>query len=411
MRLLPNLRFGTEGYPEKVARRLRTLNLTAWIAAPVAGGFAIVQFLDPTPNVWKVATVNLVAMVVFAAIPRLHAVGPTAAAISFVSFSYVYLFVDLSLMGSGTGMQFYYPVGAALLVLFFGVERLALTAILGAAAVPFLVAIEVLVPHDTGMLHPMVLFGNYVVTSIVACAALMTIVIYALREAARAEATAELERARSDALLANILPVSVADRLKSDPSSAIADKYEDASILFADMEGFTTRASETPPDQLVQFLNRVFTEFDQLVERYGLEKIKTTGDAYMVVSGVPSPRPDHALAIARLALDMRDAAMAMRDPNGRSVPIRIGIGCGPVVAGVVGTRKFFYDVWGDAVNIASRMESTGFTGRIQVSPEAFTYLKRDFVLEPRGEVDLKGKGRMSTWFLIARQDPVPAAAA
>ena len=133
------------------------------------------------------------------------------------------------------------------------------------------------------------------------------------------------------------------------------------------------------------------------------EKIKTTGDAYMVVSGVPARRTDHAQALARLALDMRDLAMDFRDPHGRSVPIRLGIASGPVVAGVVGARKFFYDVWGDAVNVASRMESTGELGKIQVSEDTYERLKDEFVLEDRGLIDVKGKGQMLTWFLVGRR--------
>lgn len=171
------------------------------------------------------------------------------------------------------------------------------------------------------------------------------------------------------------------------------------------MAGFTALASETAPDDLVQFLNRVFSDFDRLVERHGLEKIKTTGDAYMVVSGVPMARPDHAEALAVLALEMCKAATAWRDARGRNVPVRIGIGGGPVVAGVVGTRKFFYDVWGDAVNVAARMETTGSAGKIQVSEDIYERLKEGFEVEARGEIEVKGKGRMLTWFLLARKPP------
>ena len=183
----------------------------------------------------------------------------------------------------------------------------------------------------------------------------------------------------------------------------IADRYEEVSILFADMAGFTARTSDTAPDDLVRFLNHVFTDFDRLVESHGLEKIKTTGDSYMVVSGLPAQRPDHAQALGELALDLRDAATSLVDPQGRSVPIRFGIASGPVVAGVVGTRKFFYDVWGDAVNTASRMESTGAPGAIQVSEETRELLLDAFVLEERGLVDVRGKGPMRTWFLTGRR--------
>ena len=188
-------------------------------------------------------------------------------------------------------------------------------------------------------------------------------------------------------------------------ATLIADRYDEASILFADMAGFTASASDTAPDDLVQFLNRVFCDFDRLVERHGLEKIKTTGDSYMVVSGVPVLRPDHAAALARLALEMREAAADLRDPHGRSVPIRIGISSGPVVAGVVGTRKFFYDVWGDAVNVAARMETTGVAGKIQVSQETYERLKDEFVLEARGRSRSKARAACRPGCLLAASLP------
>jgi adenylate cyclase len=156
------------------------------------------------------------------------------------------------------------------------------------------------------------------------------------------------------------------------------------------------------PRNVVQFLNTVYAQFDNLVERHGLEKIKTTGDAYMVVSGVPEPRPDHAARIADLALDIRDATAGLVDAKGDAALMQIGIASGPVVAGVIGTRKFFYDVWGDAVNTASRMESTGEAGKIHVARETGDLLADGFVLEERGVIDVRDKGSMQTWFLIGR---------
>jgi len=156
--------------------------------------------------------------------------------------------------------------------------------------------------------------------------------------------------------------------------------------------------------EVVQLLNKVFTRFDQLVEEHRLEKIKTTGDGYMVVSGVPVERVDHAQALASFALEMLAVAASLRDPQGGTVPIRIGIASGRLVAGVVGRRKFFYDVWGDAVNVASRMESTGVAGRIQVTEDFCERVKEAFVLEPRGMAQVKGKGAISTWFLVRRRD-------
>jgi len=154
----------------------------------------------------------------------------------------------------------------------------------------------------------------------------------------------------------------------------------------------------------VRFLDRLYTDLDALVDRHGLEKVKTSGDSYMVVSGVPEPREDHIEALASLALDMADAVADLKDPQGRAVPLRIGLAAGPVVAGVVGARKFFYDVWGDAVNIAARMETTDVAGRIQVPQDVYERLKHAFLLEERGDVDIKGKGVMHTWYLVGRRD-------
>jgi adenylate cyclase len=230
----------------------------------------------------------------------------------------------------------------------------------------------------------------------------LAVVWYGLRQIASAEAAMEREYARSEALLANILPASIAERLKDGSGSLIADKYDDASILFADIAGYTERASDTSPEELVAFLDTLYTSLDALVTRRGLEKVKTSGDAYMVVSGVPQPRPDHLEALADLAVDIGKTVAGLTDSRGRDVPLRIGMASGPLVAGVVGSQRFFYDVWGDAVNVASRMESTAAVGRIQVPQSVYQRLTDRFVFEDRGDVDVKGKGVMHTWYLVGR---------
>jgi adenylate cyclase len=274
-------------------------------------------------------------------------------------------------------------------------------AALGAAV---MIALQFLVPADTGAQPHWANTLGFVVSVISAWLLVVITLWYALREIASAERAMECEYDRSESLLANILPATIAQRLKDPSRTIIADKYDDASILFADIAGFTQWASNTTPTDLVRFLDRFYTDLDALVDRHGLEKVKTSGDSYMVVSGVPVPRADHLEALACLALDMATAAGDLKDPLGRAVPLRIGLAAGPVVAGVVGARKFFYDVWGDAVNIAARMETTDVEGRIQVPQNVYERLNATFIFEERGDVDIKGKGVMHTWYLAARRD-------
>lgn len=404
MRILPNVRFGTERYPERVARRLRALNIATWIAASVLVCFTVVRLLDPVPGRWGIAASTAATAVAFAFVPLLHRFSPLAAPLAFIAIGFAALFRANTLVGTAGGSYFFYLTAAPLAILFLGTERTALAAAVSVLAAGLIIGQQIVVPADTGFLPPTVLFFVNFVTNVVASTAILfAIVHYAVRQITLAEAEAEREYTRSESLLANILPPRVAAQLKERAGSEIAEAYPEASILFADMAGFTERASDTAPVELVRFLNAVFTRLDAIVESHGLEKIKTTGDAYMVVSGVPERRSDHAVALAALALDMRDALAGLVDAKGRSVPVRIGIASGPVVAGVVGTRKFFYDVWGDAVNVASRMESTGEVGKIQVSPQAYRLLREEFDLQPRGETDIRGKGPMATWFLLGRK--------
>ena len=206
------------------------------------------------------------------------------------------------------------------------------------------------------------------------------------------------EQEKSEALLLNILPRAIADRLKAS-AHTIADHFDAATILFADVVDFTPLAQRLPPAEMVRILDHLFSDIDMLVERHGLEKIKTIGDCYMAAAGVPVPCADHASRAAFLALDMQ-AAVAISAIAGRDgLELRIGINSGPVTAGVIGTKRFLYDLWGDAVNTASRMESNGTPGEIQITRATYELLKDGFVCRPRGTIEVKGKGQMETWYL------------
>lgn len=208
----------------------------------------------------------------------------------------------------------------------------------------------------------------------------------------------DAERAKSDELLLNILPAPIAKRLKEE-QGVIADRYDAVSVLFADIVGFTPLSETLTAEEMVEWLNEVYSTFDAMVEEHGVEKIRTIGDGYMCAAGVPFPRDDHATAVAELALDMRDHFQALPDVHGHVPGFRIGINSGPVVGGVIGTHKFQYDIWGDTVNTAARMESHGVPGRIHVSASTYLLIRDQFVLEPRGPIDVKGKGTMETWFV------------
>jgi adenylate cyclase len=340
MRLLPDIRYGTEGYPDKVARRLRLLNIATWMAAATHAFYAVVLLLDFS-RFWWLALANMVAMLLYASVPLLHRRSASAAPIFVILVLYMDMLFYVFLIGTGIQIQFYILLGVPLTVFYLGPEHRVAAIVSAVVAAVLIIAVLLMVPHDTGLLPGWLSVASLITNTVISCTVLLLIVSYALSQAARAEQAAEREYERSERLLSNILPDAIATRLKDEGNILIADRHDEASVLFADMEGFTAHASDTAPDELVQFLNRVFSDFDRLVERHALEKIKTTGDAYMVVSGVPTARSDHAQALASLALEMREVSAKWRDARGRTVPIRIGISSGPVVAGGSGRENSF----------------------------------------------------------------------
>ncbi|MEG3929818.1 adenylate/guanylate cyclase domain-containing protein [Microcoleus sp. T3_B1] len=228
----------------------------------------------------------------------------------------------------------------------------------------------------------------------------------AYREQAEMETRLLLETTKSqkekiEELLLNILPKPIAERLQ-DGQSIIADSFSDVSVLFADLVGFTNFASQRSAAETVKVLNQIFSQFDELSLRHGLEKIKTMGDAYMVVGGLPEPQENHASAIAQMALDMQAAVASFNVQNNQNFSLRIGINIGGVVAGVIGLTKFSYDLWGDTVNVAQRMESSGIPGEIQVTSAVYDRLKDKFLFKKRGAVEIKGKGEMMVYLLVGR---------
>lgn len=266
----------------------------------------------------------------------------------------------------------------------------------------------------SGLLQPYVRLTNnlspllivlFFVLNIGAVTAIAFTLLYSfVRQKNSALALLRVEQAKSETLLLNILPKEIAAILKNE-NRTIADHFDGASILFADMVGFTPLTAQMKPGEMVDLLNELFSYFDSLVDKYGLEKIRTIGDSYMVASGVPRLRPDHAQALARMALDVQAYMHSHPSCVSRNLDFRIGINSGPVVAGVIGRKKFIYDLWGDAVNTASRMESHGLPGKIQITRATYELIRDQFECEPRGMVTVKGKGEMETWYLIGPRNP------
>ncbi len=216
------------------------------------------------------------------------------------------------------------------------------------------------------------------------------------------EAALRYQQEQTERLLLNVLPQPILARLKQE-EGIIADSFAEATVLFADLVGFTALAGQISASDLVSLLNRIFSAFDQLTEKYGLEKIKTIGDAYLIVGGVPLPRPDHAEAIANIALEMQQAIKQFTTPQGELLSLCIGINTGAVVAGVIGTKKFSYDLWGDTVNVASRMQPNTPADSIQVTKATYQQLQDQYLFEERGFISVKGKGAMKTYLLISKK--------
>lgn len=309
-------------------------------------------------------------------------------------------------LGAASGLYLYLLIGGLAIMLATGADDLSYAAGATAAVTAAIIANALLFETPAAGTAADPLLQRIVSLSVlVSLSGMIAIGVLSLAvRARRAEAALEAEHARSEALLANLLPAEIARRLKSAPGEVIADDLPEVTLLFADIADFTPRANSMPPEALVRFLNRIFTEFDRLTDRFGLEKIKTIGDAYMVAAGMPRPRADHAQAVADMALAMLETTARLSAETGQKVEVRIGLHSGAAIAGVIGTQKVFYDVWGDTVNTASRMESHGEVGRIQLTRETRDRLGEAYVFEARGVVDVKGKGPVETFWLLRRAE-------
>lgn len=300
MSLVSWISYGTDRYPARVARRLRVLNVTAWLSAAFAFGFSLNDISDP--KLWTLGATNIIACLFTATIPLWHRFGELVGPIVYVVGAFTIISIECVMLGTGTGIQMQYAAIAAGMILVLGPSRRALIVAIGFVAISLIVVAEIMVPRSTGLFNEKILLASSVASIIGTCTILLGVVYYASSEAARAEAAADQEFERAEALLGNILPTAIVKRLKTGTEPIIADAYDEASILFVDLVGSTALTGLVSAVEMVAFLDKLFSTFDRLVDQHGLEKIKTTGDGYMVVSGVPLRRSDHAQALASSTL-------------------------------------------------------------------------------------------------------------
>ncbi len=388
--------------PPGERRRIRLTNQSALIGAVSCGGFAVGYALAG-PRFYASLVTNVIAVAVLclalACAQRGALVLARVAVLAPINATVV---VASTLLGGRVGFIYYMFLFAVVAFLLFSERQWAYR--LGFAAMSLVGCVYVVVApqlHESRV-SPHTALALDVVSAVTVLVTVLLIVHLFTRDTATAEERLALAHARSERLLLNVLPAPISARLKEN-GEAIADGFAEVTVLFADLVGFTELSQRLTPEELVVMLNRTFSAFDDMAAALGVEKIKTIGDCYMVAAGLPERSNDHAERVARMALRMREALEDINREGGYTLRVRIGVHSGPVVAGVIGKRKFIYDLWGDTVNTASRMESSGRPGEIQVTREVYDRLDGVFSFERRGVIQVKGKGEMETYLLLGER--------
>lgn len=386
---------GTHSYPPDVRRRLKILNMVAYLIALTTLIYAVQQSLADFSTYAPMIFLNLALVCTMMLVPFAHRISEVAGGLLIVGAEYAALLGFGDFFSREGGSQLQYIIAAAAAFVIFGLNRIWLiVSVVGLGLVLHLcswfwfTSQGRVTPHEQPVADSLYVQGA--VTTVVLIAACVWYA-FSLVERAKAE---------TDAVLRNTLPDAIVERLKANPGAVIADSIDDASVMFADISGFVALARRLGADQTVNLLSRIVSEFDALAVRHGVEKIKTIGDAYMVVGGLPEPAPDHTARLARMAFDMIACIAKLRDETDLKIDIRVGIASGPMTAGVIGTRKFSYDVWGDPVNLASRLEGLAAPGSILMCPSCRSKLGDSFLVESRGSIEIKGIGAQETWCLV-----------
>ncbi len=388
------LDLGTAGYSANERRRLNILNATAALIVISSAAYALSYALTDAHTYRWVIAINLALVVMALLVPAAHRIGVLVGGVMIMVSEIPALFGLVALLGRDSGIQLNLIIGAAAAFFVFGGTR----PLLGIVAVVLCAVVHIaawfwfpvgMVAAERGFLAQL-----YVGSALNTFVLIAALTYYSFRLVERAEA-------QTEELLYNILPSTVVERLREHPQESIADAFDHTSILFSDIQGFVPLSKSLGASRTVALLNEMMRRFDALSIKYGVEKIKTIGDAYMAVAGLPEPVADHADRLARMGLEMLAAKDEVAALFGVAIRMRIGIASGPVMAGIIGTQKFSYDVWGDAVNLAARLESSGEAERIQLSAETRTAVLPGWCrFESRGAIEIKGLGPLETWFLI-----------
>ncbi|MGQ0457209.1 MAG: adenylate/guanylate cyclase domain-containing protein [Hyphomicrobium sp.] len=386
---------GVAAYPPDTQRRLKILNVIALLVAVTTLIYALQLAASGDTAMLPVVAINVVLAIIALMVPLMHRFNDIAGALLLIIAELIGLVGFGWFFGRSGGSPLQYAVFAAAPFVVFDIRRfpIAIIVVIAALLLHLFIWMSFPTPGSPNVTQAMT-DSLYIQGGITTFGLIAAAVYYAFTLAERA-------KAETEAVLRNVLPDSVVERLKARPEEPIADSFRQASVLFADISGFVGLARSLGPEKTVALLNQLVSAFDILAQRHGVEKIKTIGDAYMVASGVPITRPDHVAALARMALDMLATTKTTSADSGLALNVRIGMASGPMMAGVIGSKKFSYDVWGDPVNLASRLEGHSAPGRILVCPTCMAALEGDFALEPRGAIDVKGLGAQEAWYLVA----------
>lgn len=389
------LRAGISGYEREDRQRLSLVNFTGYLAAASSISFALNFLFYDYENLKWLVFGNLASAAITSSVAFWHRFNSVIGAV-IVSFTVAFsLFYFVSQLGTDSGTHLNYIGGVGVAFVIFGLKNIKWVALVGVTCITLNILCEQW--FATGELQFAIDDGfmlQLYITSTVSIVAIVALVVwYAFTIAKDAEM-------RSELLLLNIFPARIADKLRQNPNLAIADRFDEATVMFADLVGFSELSSSMTAKQLVSFLNIVFSEFDTLCIKHGAEKIKTIGDEYMAVSGAPDICENHASCIIAFSKDMLIAAERLSEETGQDIRLRIGVATGPITAGVIGKSKFAYDVWATTVNVASRMQSTGDIGKIHVANATYIATRNEYQFKAAPKKNFKGIAAQKTWFVV-----------